>query len=52
MYSGLPLQFGNDYKTTFWKISIERIDVTKGYLKDNICFICLPFNGTASIIPW
>jgi hypothetical protein len=47
-YSGMPLCFGHDYMNTFWKISIERIDVMKGYLKDNVCFICLPFNGTDS----
>ncbi len=45
-YSGLPLCFGHDYKETFWKLSIERIDPLKGYLKDNVCLICLPFNGT------
>jgi hypothetical protein len=45
-YSGMPLCFGHDYKTTDWKISIERIDVSKGYIKGNVCFVCLPFNGT------
>ncbi len=45
-YSGMPLCFGYNYKETFWKISIERIDVMKGYVKGNVCFVCLPFNGT------
>jgi hypothetical protein len=40
-YSGLPLKFiANQY----WKISLERIDVFKGYTKDNICLICKEFN--------
>lgn len=44
-YSGMPMQFGN-YKTTDWVISLERIDVTIGYVKDNVCFICIEFNST------
>lgn len=44
-YSGLPLKFGNSYMDK-WIISLERIDVTKGYTKDNVCFICVEFNTT------
>jgi hypothetical protein len=40
-YSGLPLKFNTN---EFWKISLERIDVFKGYTKDNICLICIEFN--------
>jgi hypothetical protein len=43
-YSGLPLQFGS-YLDKNWVASLERIDVTKGYTKDNVCLICLEFNG-------
>ena len=39
-YSGIPMQFKGD-----WLISLERIDVYKGYLKDNVCFICLEYNS-------
>jgi len=35
-YSGLPLQFGSYLKNNC-KISLERIDVFKGYTRDNIC---------------
>jgi hypothetical protein len=40
-YSGIPLQFksGQD-----WKMSLERINVLKGYIKDNVCLICNEFN--------
>jgi len=40
-YSGLPLQFKSSEN---WKISIERINVFKGYIKTNICLICYEFN--------
>jgi hypothetical protein len=43
-YSGLPLQFGS-YLDKNWVASLERIDVTKGYTKDNVCLICLEFNS-------
>lgn len=42
-YSGIPMTFGS-YLNKWWTASIERKDVTKGYIKDNICFICLEFN--------
>lgn len=32
------------YLNKWWKVSPERKDVTKGYTKDNICFICYEFN--------
>ena len=44
-YSGLPLKFGS-YLETDWKVSLERLDVFKGYTKDNICLICLEFNAS------
>jgi hypothetical protein len=42
-YSGIPLQFGS-YHENNWTVSLERIDVSKGYVKDNVCLICLEFN--------
>lgn len=44
-YSGLPLRFGK-YKKTDWLVSLERIDVNRGYNKDNVCLVCLEFNAT------
>ena len=44
-YSNIPLKFGNS-RNINWVISLERIDITKGYLKDNVCFICLEFNSS------
>jgi hypothetical protein len=43
--SGLPIQFGNTINTN-WTCSIERIDVFKGYVKENISLICLEFQAT------
>jgi hypothetical protein len=43
-YSNLPLQFGS-YKENNWKISLERIDVRRGYTKDNVCLICFEFQA-------
>ncbi len=43
-YSGIPLQFGS-YLDKNWTISLERIDARKGYVKGNVCFICLEFNS-------
>ena len=43
--SGLPLRFGKREETN-WLISLERIDVHKGYTKDNVCLICMEFNST------
>ena len=42
-YSGIPLQFGNINEVN-WVISLERKDTLKGYLKTNVCFICMEFN--------
>ena len=42
-YSKIPLQFGS-YLDKNWTISLERIDVSKGYMKDNVCLICYEFN--------
>jgi hypothetical protein len=42
-YSGIPLQFGS-YHEKNWTVSLERIDVLKGYVKDNVCLICIEFN--------
>ncbi len=44
-YSGLPLRFGS-YLETDWSTSLERIDVMKGYTKDNVCLVCVEFNVT------
>jgi hypothetical protein len=43
-YSNLPLKFGS-YLATNWVASIERLDVSKGYTKNNVCLICIEFNG-------
>jgi hypothetical protein len=43
-YSGLPLKFGT-YLQSNWVASLERLDVTKGYTKDNVCLVCIEFNG-------
>ena len=43
-YSGIPLRFGHHLENN-WKVSLERIDVFKGYVKDNICLICLEFQA-------
>jgi hypothetical protein len=42
-YSGLPLKFGS-CKHSNWVVSLERINVHKGYIKDNVCLICYEFN--------
>jgi len=42
-YSGVPLIFKNKSE---WMMSIERLDSTKGYVKDNIVLICVEFNST------
>jgi hypothetical protein len=43
-YSGLPMHFGS-YLDKHWTMSLERINVFKGYTQDNVCLICLEFNG-------
>ena len=42
-YSGLPLKFGSCLEHD-WTISLERIDSLKGYIKTNVCLICIEFN--------
>ena len=44
-YSRLPLQFGNS-KEINWVISLERKNTLKGYIKSNICLICLEFQAS------
>lgn len=41
----------SDQRLTFlpmsdWKASIERIDVTRGYVRDNVCLVAAEFNTT------
>lgn len=43
-YSGIPLQFGS-CKDNDWVMSLERLDITKGYTADNVCLICVEFNS-------
>jgi len=33
-------------KMGVWKMSLERIDITKGYDDTNACLVCQPFNGS------
>lgn len=42
-YSGIPLQFGS-YLEKHWTCSLERKDPSKGYTKENVCFIAYEFN--------
>lgn len=42
-YSGLPMNIGSTLQHD-WVASPERVDTTKGYTKDNVCFICYEFN--------
>jgi hypothetical protein len=44
-YSGIPLQFGS-YLHKDWVVSLERIDPTQGYTRDNVCLICIEFNSS------
>jgi hypothetical protein len=43
-YSDLPLQFGSLYETD-WTVSLERIDIRIGYIKTNVCLICVEFQS-------
>jgi hypothetical protein len=43
--SGMPMYFDESHGRC-WKISIERKDVYKGYLRSNVCFICLMFQAS------
>ena len=44
-YSNIKMNYGSKDEKD-WVCSLERIDVTRGYVKDNICLICAEFNGT------
>ena len=35
----------NTKPATEWKCSLERLDPNKGYIIDNVVFVCLEFNG-------
>ena len=41
-YSGIPLSFRSS-----WKVSLERLDTTQGYVKSNVVFCCLELNNAA-----
>lgn len=41
-YSGINMSIGIEKD---WRLSIERLDVHKGYTKENIVFICQEFNS-------
>jgi len=43
-YSKIPMTFGS-YKKKDWICSLERKDVSKGYVKDNVCLVCFEFNA-------
>lgn len=43
-YSNIRLNYGSTLGKK-WVASLERIDSTKGYTRDNICIVCLEFNG-------
>jgi hypothetical protein len=40
-YSGIQLTTSGN-----WKVSLERLNVTVGYIKGNICLVCQEFNST------
>jgi hypothetical protein len=40
-YSKLPM----NYDKNEWKVSLERLNNKMGYTRDNICLVCLEFNG-------
>ena len=44
----MPLQFGIS-KEINWKILLKRIDTAKGYIKNNVCFICMEFNSIVNL---
>lgn len=47
-YSGIPMTYGS-YLDKWWTCSPERINVSLGYTKDNVCFICYEFNTTVIV---
>ena len=44
-YSNIKMNYGSILDKN-WVASLERIDATKGYTKDNVCFVCYEFNTT------
>lgn len=48
-YSGIKLNYGSHLEKN-WIASLERIDSTRGYEKDNICLVCLEFNGSDNTV--
>lgn len=42
-YSNIPLIFDSN---SSWNCSIERIDISKKYYTENVCFVCGEFNTT------
>lgn len=47
-YSNIPLCFGSYFENN-WICSIERINPSIGYIKKNVCLICLEFNTAIHI---
>ncbi|CAE6934569.1 unnamed protein product [Symbiodinium sp. CCMP2456] len=45
-YSGIPMEMLRP--NSHWRISIERIDTSQGYLKGNCCLIAAEFNSAVS----
>lgn len=48
VYSNIILNFGS-YLNNDWICSIERINPNIGYMKNNVCLICLEFNTSIRI---
>lgn len=40
-YSNIPM----NYNKNEWKVSMERLDTSKGYIEDNVVLCCLEFNS-------
>lgn len=47
-YSNIKLNYGPASEKD-WIASLERIDSTKGYVRDNVCIVCSEFNGPDQI---
>ncbi|OLQ14084.1 hypothetical protein AK812_SmicGene1814 [Symbiodinium microadriaticum] len=45
-YSGIPMEMLRP--NSHWRISVERIDTSQGYLKGNCCLIAAEFNSSVS----
>ena len=48
-YSGIKMNYGSVFDNN-WVASLERINASKGYTKDNVCFICYEFNTTDNTV--